>query len=101
MLIDAPILRDANNNAGFYWAVSAPSRSWRGAMIVRSVDGGVTYQDMTSAPIRAVFGTVAAPLPNGPTAFIDEANHIDVVLTFFSHTLEGVSEANMLAGANT
>jgi hypothetical protein len=100
ILMDAPILRDLDDNSGFYWAVTAPSTGWRGANILRSSDGGTTYTNMSDVIVRTRIGDVASALPSGPTAYWDRGNTLTVVMQYTSHTLESVTEAQVLNGAN-
>jgi hypothetical protein len=100
ILVDAPIARDADDDTGFYWTVSAESSGWRGANVLRSADSGVTFSQMGSIGVRAVIGDVSAALPAGPSDLWDRTNTITVVLTFASNTLESVTEDAVLRGAN-
>lgn len=100
VLIDSPILRDLDNNSGFYWAVTAPSTGWRGADVLRSSDGGTTYSVMSRVALRTKIGDVATALPSGPTAYWDRGNTLTVVLQYEGHTLESKSDDLVLNGAN-
>lgn len=97
---NAPMLVETNDNRGFYWTAAAASAAWRGAEIERSTDGGDTWKDMNGAAVRGVIGHVTNTLGDGPDAYIDEANVIEVTLIYPSQSLVGVSEADMLAGDN-
>lgn len=100
ILIDSPILRDLDDNSGFYWAVTAPSTGWRGADVLRSIDGGTTYGAMSRVALRTIIGDVATALPSGPTAYWDRGNSLIVVLAYENHTLESRDESLVLNGAN-
>lgn len=91
-------LRDADNDAGFYAAVSSAARTWRGAVLYRSTDSGATYAPIFSMISRATMGLVVGTLGDfhgGNT--VDEANTIRVNLVFGS--LASVSYAVLLGGA--
>lgn len=100
ILMDIPILRDEDNNAGFYWAVSAEEPGWRGAQIERSTDAGETYNVMGSTGVRAIIGDVVAPLAAGPADIWDRGNTLTVVLHYAEDELESLSELAVLNGGN-
>jgi hypothetical protein len=100
ILMDAPIWQDSDDNAGFYWVVTAESRFWRGASILRSSDLGVNYEVMSPVGVRTTLGDVVAATPTGPVSIWDRTNVITVVLAFEDDELESVSELQVLNGAN-
>lgn len=100
VLMDAPILRDADDNAGFYWAAGRQNTGWRGALIYRSVDSGVNYQEMNDVAISAAMGDVASALPSGPADYWDYGNSIIVEMYDETDQLESVTETELFAGAN-
>jgi hypothetical protein len=100
-LFNGPLLIPSNDDSGFYWAVDAASSVWRGADIQRSIDAGDTYTTLSGAAVRAIGGTVAVALPDGPVGYMDEGNEIEVALIYGGHQLAGVTEEVMFAGANT
>lgn len=61
-LMDVPILRDADNDAGFYAAVSGGA-SWPGAVIAESADG-VAYTQMMTVTANATRGQTSTALGN-------------------------------------
>jgi len=100
VLMDMPIVRDGNDDTGFYWAVTGESTGWRGADIRRSIDGGATYSSMNKVGVRTVIGDVAVALPTGPTDFWDRGNTLTVVLDYAGSTLESMDETLIIAGYN-
>jgi hypothetical protein len=100
VLMDMPILRNQDDNAGFYWAVGADSSGWRGADIQRSSDGGETYSTMSQVAVRSTIGDVATALPAGPTDIWDRGNVLTVVLYDADDELEGLPELSVLNGGN-
>lgn len=100
VMMDAPILQSADDDAGFYWAATGELPGWRGAEVLRSTDGGTTYDVMSPVRVRSVIGDVAAALPAGPAEFWDRANTLTVDLVFEDDQLESIDELNVLAGAN-
>ena len=99
-LIDGPILQDMDDNSGFYWAVTAAERGWRGAEVLRSSDGGTSYSFMSDVVIRSTIGDVAVALPTGPTDFWDEGNTLTVVLAYDDDELESLTDAQVFNGNN-
>lgn len=100
VLMDMPIVRDGNDDAGFYWVVTGESTGWRGADVRRSIDGGSSYSSMSQVGVRSVIGDVAVALPTGPTDFWDRGNTLTVVLDYAGSTLESLSEDLVIAGNN-
>lgn len=100
LAIDAPVMRVVDDNPGFYWGVSAEEDGWRGAQILRSSDGGVTYHAMNAVGVRAVIGDVATALAAGPAAVWDRGNEFRVVLHYERESLDSVADSAVLNGAN-
>lgn len=100
VLLDLPALRDEDNNAGIY-AVAYPldpSRTWTGAVIHRSSDGGATFAQDASVVTAGVVGRLQTTLPAGISTTWDFENVIEVRL--ISGTLESRTEEAVLQGAN-
>lgn len=62
-LMDIPLLRDADNDAGYYYAVArtAPTGSWAGATVSESADG-TTYAQVATVTSETVMGTATTTL---------------------------------------
>jgi hypothetical protein len=97
-LLDLPMLRAEDDDAGFYVAAGG-NTGWRSAAILRAVEG-LGYEEIAYVDAPAVLGTCQTVLPAGPWAHFDEASTLDVVLVDPQQELEAVSEAAVLAGAN-
>jgi hypothetical protein len=97
-LLDLPMLRAEDDDAGFYVAAGGDS-GWRSAAILRAVEG-LGYEEIAYVDAPAVIGTCQTALPAGPWSYFDEASTLDVVLIDPRQELEAVSEAAVLAGAN-
>ena len=98
-LMDIPILRDVDDNAGFYLAV-APlyiATNWEGAAIFRSVDGS-SFSELTRAYTGAAIGRTTTALPEGPTTVWDESSTVTIRL--YNGTLTSATESQVLNGAN-
>ena len=77
-LLDIPILRDADDDAGFYAAARGVSSPWPGAVVYGSRDD-VQYEEKARVTESAVIGTCSTTLGNysGPRIF-DEASTVTV-----------------------
>lgn len=99
VLMDLPLLRDSDNDAGYYAAIHAPdSNTFSGAALFRSPDG-VTYESVATTTSEAYIGTLDGALPAGPTGVIDEGNTL-VIDGLPDNALESIAEASLLAGLN-
>jgi hypothetical protein len=91
------MLRDADNDAGFYAAASSADARWPGAVLYRSVDNGVSYQQVATFTAAATMGRTLNALGAFSGGFLpDEINTIKVSLT--RGTLSSVAYASFLAG---
>jgi hypothetical protein len=100
VLLDLPTLRDADNDAGIY-AVAypiSPGRTWSGAVIHRSADGGGTYAQIGSVVSSGYVGQLATALPSGISTTWDMENVIEVDM--IAGTLESRTEPAVINGAN-
>lgn len=105
-VIDAPLLRDADEGAGFYLAVQSAdpsSDNWRGGEVYMLTPNGqwVAVAGWSSAA-QTPFGTLDSALgaPVTPWAW-DHANTLQVTLDDSSLSLESVTEREALAGENS
>lgn len=99
MLIDCPILQDADDDTGFYFLVDGQGAGWRGADVKRSNDGGSTYDEIQPAGKQSVLG-VAEFLPAGVTEVFDQVNVLRVTLDDPTDELVAVTIESLLAGNN-
>ena len=100
LLLDLPTLSDADDDAGIY-AASLPlitDGSFRGALFVRSQDGGGSYPIVGSVTTPVAAGVVHGAIPAGPTTIFDYGSTLTVELGY--GTLENRTEADVLGGAN-
>lgn len=100
VMMDCPLLRNQDDNTGFYWACTGVSPYWRGAEIFRSSDEGASYQTMSRIGVRAVIGDAVYALQDGPTDYWDRGNTVMVVLDFEDDVLESIDEEAVLRGNN-
>jgi hypothetical protein len=103
VVIDAPITQDGVTGAVITFAVQGRSTGWNGAQIFKSVDGGLSYQPVASAPGASLIGSalnVLGPYQGGDT--FDELNTVRVALLPSSSgaTLSSATELAVLNGSN-
>lgn len=92
------MLRDLDNDPGFYAAASGTGGKWPGAVLFRSADNGASYQQIATFTSQATIGRVIGTLGGFDGGNIpDELNSI--VVSLEKGTLSSVSYASFLAGA--
>jgi hypothetical protein len=99
VLLDLPLLRDEDNDSGFY-AVARPlisDSTFKGAVLLRSVDGG-NYQRVAQFQSAGIVGTIVVPVNNVDPAVIDHGSSL--VLTLPAGVLTSRTLVEVLAGAN-
>lgn len=107
LLLDIPIMRDVDDDAGFYYAVGAPSTGWRGADVLRALDIAGEFDEVAPMGVRSAIGDITGTVPAGVTpgdatsAFaFDDVTVIRVTLHDTRLTLESVDDEAIFAGAN-
>ena len=103
--LDIALLREVDDDFGFYYGLSGAADGWIGAQLYQSTDGGTDYNAVTNGLVLTgpTMGTAAAALgTTGITAStnekVDEINTVSVVLT--AGTLSTITRNAMLAGGN-
>lgn len=98
-MMDIPLLRDQDNDAGFYVAAGGlAGQDWPGCVIFKSRDGGGTWDEVATLTTAAVMGAATTVLGDFSRNLIDEANTVTVRLR--SGTLSSVTLLAMRNGAN-
>lgn len=101
VLLDGPILRDADDNPGFYIAASGYLGGWKGVALYKSVDDGATWDAALSLFTAASIGYTSNALGNFTGGNVwDKANTLNVKLTTPAATLSSTTELALYAGAN-
>lgn len=99
VLLDIPLLRDADDDPGFYAAAWSPlTGAFGGAGIYRSIDGGANYTRVAQAGTEATVGKGINLLPAGPVTVWDDGNTLRVQLA--SGALDSATADAVLLGAN-
>ena len=97
-LMDIPLLRDADDHPGFYMAARGFTTLWPGAVLFRSLDGGVSFNQMLPIFTETPIGEAVTVLGSGPTTIFDETNTVTVRLS--GGVLTSTTEINVLNGSN-
>jgi hypothetical protein len=101
-LLGVNMIRDADDDAGFYAAVCAenPLATWGGATLYVSSNGGSTYTAVMAMPLEATMGYANTVLGNFYGGnIVDEHSSINVSL--LNGSLSSTDAAGLLAGTNT
>ncbi|NCC03350.1 MAG: hypothetical protein EOM37_04795 [Proteobacteria bacterium] len=95
-LMDLPLLRNQDDEAGIYVAISGRD-GWQGASLWRAADG-VNFTRQTIVTSAAVSGIAVTELSAKPCEYLDRISKLRVQL--LRGSLSSCSEAELLAGAN-
>lgn len=97
-LMDIPILRDVDNQAGHYYAMRGTQSNWFGGALFDSLDG-TTYIHQANLATQAAIGTASSALGDwaGGNVF-DMANSVTVTIAPFQQ-LASYSRDIILTGA--
>lgn len=105
--LDVPILRDVDDDPGFYFGVVGSETGWRGAQIYRALDASQDFSVISSLGVEMTVGDVHDTVPDGPTELtlgasdpFDDVTIIEVTLRHESMTLESVDDTAIAGGAN-
>lgn len=99
-LLDIPMLRDEDNDAGFYYASCGnPNQKWPGDVVFKSLDEGASYADIANSQFASGLGLCGNTLGNfsGGNIF-DELNSLTVLM--FHGEPASSSELGVLNGIN-
>jgi len=99
-IIDSHILSSADDQLGYYVAVSSETQDWRGASVELSKDGGANWIDSDSTTSNAIMGSLAAPLPAHTHWYRDDTNTLTVELLREDMELIPATMTEMLNRAN-
>lgn len=96
-ILEIPMLRDADNDPGFYVAAGSYTDGWPGCGLYKSSDL-ITYQFAEGVGVQAAFGFVQEAGATGPMYLWDESLELTVAMT--SGALESVTQDLCFAEAN-
>lgn len=91
VLIDSPLLRDADDNAGIYHAGRGYAAGWNGYVLFKSLDNGASFTQIDTHFTAATMGLTTDVLgsPSSGVTIIDEGNTLNVRV---NNTLSSVSD---------
>jgi hypothetical protein len=98
LVLDAPLLDDADDTFGAYLAGYGSDASWLGADVYVSKDGS-TYSYAATLSSAAATGATSTALADHTGAYVDTTNTVRVVFPY-AVTLESITELEMLDGGN-
>lgn len=99
-IIDSHILQSADDQLGYYVAVSSETQSWTGAFVEMSRDGGANWIGGGSVTAPAVIGDLAEPIAAHPHEYPDNTNTVTVELMREDMELTPATFPEMLNRAN-
>lgn len=102
LLLDVPLVNDADDPNGIYVAMAGTvSSTWHGANLYKSSDSGTTYDLVATKVTPATMGTATTALGDffGGNVF-DESNSVTVVIGAGGGTLSSANELAVLNGTN-
>lgn len=101
VLMDIPLLRDADEGAGFYYAACGYRTGWDGMQLYQSSDGGASWAAVATSANESTIGTVTTALGNWTGGYVvDEHSTVNVRLANSGLSLASVSLANLQNGSN-
>ena len=98
LLADTAMLRDADDDAGYYMALCGYELPWPGAALYKSWNDGVSWGQIASTTIAASIGVATNILGEFPDNTFDEFNTLSVRLV--SGTLASTTKLSVLNGDN-
>lgn len=99
ILIDCPVIDEGlQNSPGFAVGMNGYSAGWPGGVLYRTADSGQTWDDLQALTGRATAGFAVGVLSASDGNLIQRGGSLTVSL--IGGTLESVTEAQMLNGAN-
>lgn len=98
-LMDVPLFRDIDDNAGFYIAGNGYYAGWTGGRVYQSKDAGATYNSLVTLSIEPTLGYATTVLATTASPEIwDDTNTVDVTIS--AGTIATATDLEVYAGAN-
>lgn len=98
-VVDLPLLTSASGGAGIFLAAGSVMDNWPGAVIYRSIDGGVSFDDIATITQRSVLGTAETRLTAWNGGNVLDNCH-SVIVSVHGGDLASCSFERLLAGDN-
>lgn len=102
-IVELPYFNENSNSfqPGFFAAMYSVKEGWPGAVVKKSVDGGVSWTDVGFTGKPAVVGKTTSKLSDGSTTRWDRKNSVTIQIESADTALYSTTEASALAGDNT
>jgi hypothetical protein len=100
MVMNAPVLRDADDKAGIYWAGCGPMEGWQGARLQVSRDNGATWENGPLITAPAVMGELTATLPAASRYAQDNTNTLAVTMYRDEASMDSTDFAGLMEERN-
>ncbi len=98
-ILDLPALpSDLENDSTIRFATTGLEADWKGSVIYRSDDAGISYSQIANIGNAAIIGSTTTGLASGIHNAFDDANNVTILLS--NGELESVTEQAVLNGAN-
>jgi hypothetical protein len=98
-IMNLPVLRDTDDNAGIYWAAAGLLDTWPGAQLQLSRDG-MTFSNNVRVTQSATMGVLTASLASASRYGMDNTNTLSVRVTATGGALDSTDYDGLLAGDN-
>lgn len=99
-VLDIPILRDFEDQLGFYLAISGTTPAWQGAFVEVSRDGGENYEEGQRVTATTTIGYTTTVLGDHPQAYPDVTNSVNVRMSTPNSLLTPTNLAGMMNRRN-
>lgn len=100
VVVDGPVLRDADDRLGYYIAVSGTNVNWSGALVELSTDGGVTYDQQIEFERGTVMAELLTTLPAHSPYYPDDVHTVQIKMLQGDMDITPVTLADMMNRAN-
>ena len=103
-LLDTHLVRNADDDPGFYFAAKGAAAGWIGAVLNQSVDDGVNYSALTNGTLLTACGigralTALAAISTDQVDVFDEDSSVSIYIP--GYTLSSYTAAVIMAGTAT
>jgi len=98
VLLDIPLLRDSDDNAGMYAVASSYTETWDGGVLYKSLDGS-SWGTASTFTSRSTYGTLIEALPIRTPLYWDFENTINIQM--IAGDFSGTSKSATLQGFNS
>lgn len=96
VLLDIPLIRDVDDEAGFAVAMAGQTSAWPGGVLMRSTDNEQTWDDLQSFSSPVTAGIARDPLTVHDSLVIDRDSTLTIDLFSEDMDLESITEAQLL-----